>query len=54
MGYWVDWQVQWWALREIYIEEVFKPVKTFPLLYPGHFLLPPGAYNHIMNSINID
>ena len=29
-------------------------MKDFPLLYPGGFLLPPGAYNHRLNLGNID
>ena len=39
---------------EGYIGEDFTPVEDFPLLYPGGFSLPPGAYNHILSLVNID
>ena len=39
---------------EGYIGEVFTTVEDFTLLYPGDFLLPPGAYNNILNLVNID
>ena len=39
---------------EGYIGEDFTPVEDFPLLYPGGFSLPPGAYNHILNLVKID
>ena len=29
-------------------------MEDFPLLYPGGFLLRPGAYNHRLNLVNID
>ena len=28
-------------------------MKDFPLLYPGGYSLPPGAYNHKLDSGNI-